>query len=300
MAIRRYAERTPTTGLASYPTSAITPRRFAALFYDKQDKTAYFQITDEVITVANYPDGLLRLDFVPKGAASDEDSGGVPVLQIWTGPSKTGTQLTPIKADESFGAASARQFRYYLDDDAIDFSTDQTTDGGFTTLYATYRGAYSKTNPEWRGKIEQEIEAAQDAIDALGGGVSAGADSFQATAGEALVEGVVYIAADDSAVYQHDTPANLAQATAVGWITTSYSLGETVTVYIRGKVSKPSAITALPIGKDIYAGASGMPTWDQDTSNPLTSGSYKAYLGKSYDKTNLWLNCNNEVTAVQA
>lgn len=301
MAIQRYTTATPTSGLSSYPTSVITPRRFLSVFFDKQSKSSTFDITDEQLAVNTITTGKFRLDYVPKGAPGDQISGE-SVLEIWSGPSKTGTQFSAIKADADFGAASAREFRYYLNDDAIDIDPDQITDGGFTTLYATYKAAYSKTNPEWRGTIEQHIEAIEDAVDALGGGSGSDAGSFQATAGEGLDEGTVYIDPSDSAVYQHDDPSSLIQSSSVGWVTTSYSTGATVTVYYRGKVSKPSALSSVPIGKDIYAGKNNRPTWDNDstTANQLASGDYRAYLGRSYDGSNIWLNCNVPVEGVEA
>lgn len=278
MAIKRYATTTPTSGLASYPTTALSPRAFLSLHFDKTDETSYVQVTDETIAANTHSTGLWRLNYVPKGAATDTLDSDT-VLEIWSGPSGTGTQFTAIKADEDFGAASARQFRYYLGDDAIDLSYDQITDGSFTTLYATYKASHSKISPEWRARMEQEIAAAQDAIDDLGGGSSGSAATFTATAGENLTQGLGYIDSSFN-VMQFDDPTSLSQVNSLVWISTSYSTGETVTCYKSGSVTVPGALADLPAGKRIRAGNSGMPTWDQDASaNKLVTGDYVVDIG---------------------
>lgn len=292
MGVRRYNTLTPTTGLATFPTSVMEDRKFLGLFFDRvaaSVSTSAIDITNEQIDVDGTEDGLFRLLHVPKGQANDL-IGGARVLDIWSGPSKTGTQFTAITGNTAFGPATSREFRHYVGSNEIDVDPDQIADGGFTTLYATYKASHSEIDPELFARLWEEVQATQNYV--IGGTSSSSTipDSFAATSGEALVKGFGYVDAATKTVFQFDDPRDLAQVEALVWVDGSVNSGANFTAYLTGLFEKPASITAYPIGKAILAGRNGLPTWDEDGSaNALVAGDFARISGRSMDGTNLFL-----------
>lgn len=273
------------TGLLSgYSGSRIPEYDFLEVFSDPDDASGVVHVAG-TIDVSQISTGQVMAPFSFIYPTSGT-SGGNANMRIETGSTLgAGSTFTILKPEGVFSGNSVREVKVWPEYGRWEFNPSAISNLSITNV--TVSGNVDGSIIPAR-LIAELVQQARTNAGAVSGG-SDGDVTYEGTAGENLVEGVVY--SSGGTIYQFDNARDVSQA-GVGWIETSYSTGATVTVVLRKKVSKPSAITGdLPTYLPLYASPGGVVTWRNDTEDPLSVGDYQHFIGRSYDGASIWVDC---------
>lgn len=272
---------TPTGLLAGYSGGALPAHPLLEVFGDPDDRGAVYHVSGK-INLATLTDkqvqGLYTVCHPLSGTI-----GGKANLRVETGETEgAGSVFTPLTPEGVFSGAGVREVKVWPEFSRWEFNPAAVSGLGITWVTFSWNTDGMANPQRLLGEMLQAILAGS------GGGGASTPNYLDLTAGETLAaDSVVYMAG--GTVYQLDDPSDPAQANR-GWIDAGYSIGETARVYFSGIVDKPSAISALPTDREIYASPGGSLTWDGDTTDPLGSGDFYLYMGRSWDAVHLMLN----------
>lgn len=281
---------TPSSGLVNFPTTVIDALQFTDPDPDPADADKTFSGSVSRNIGSDSEPLIYELGAQLAGPA-DATIGGSVVFDAWTGASKTGSQFTVIGEDTDFGGETSLEVKVFSRRGRFQFSKAQRDYHSVTTVYVDAQ--YSHTVFSAARDAEERaflIAVANYVKNLTGGGAS---PTTQATAGENLSEGLVYVGPDGLA-YQLDDPSDRQAVMARGWLESAKTTGQLATIILSGNVT-PSSYDP-PIGLDLFVGSNNLPTYHGDGDNPLSSGDYYGFIGKSYDGVSIEIECRGPVT----